>query len=91
MPRTKNSKNCSSYKYKVIDQGEVKYYVSQKNIQEEYDMVRTAVYFMIHSPDRITHKKNIIIQKLDEPLPVYEIKKVFEGDDLIVTYEKIIY
>ncbi len=91
MPRTKNAKNATDYKYKVIDEGISKYYISQRHIQDEYDMKRTAVYFMIHSPDRIRHKKNITIEKLPEPLPVYVLTRDTIDNALILKYEKIIY
>ncbi len=91
MPRTAGSLNTTDYKYKVIDNGETKYYISQKEIQDEYDLKRTAVYFMLNYPERIKNGKDILIEKLPEPLPVYDVKKEIENDNIMIKYEKIIY
>ncbi len=91
MPRGKGSRNQSDYKYKVTAGDNVNYYISQKQIEHDYDLKRTAVYFMIHSPERRKDHRGLIIEKLQEPLPVYKIVKEISDDVIHIKYEKLIY
>ncbi len=91
MPRSKGSVNCSTYKYKVTKDEKIKYFISQKEIQDEYDLRRTAVYFMIYSPERRKDHKNVVIEKLEKPLPVYNIIEEENEYGRNVKYEKIVY
>lgn len=91
MPRGKGSRNQSDYKYKVTSGDEVKYYVSQKEIESEYDLKRTAIYFMIHSPERRKDHRGLTIEKLTEPLPVYMIVKHIDEDAIHIKYQKLVY
>lgn len=91
MPRGKGSRNQSDYKYKVTSGDEVKYYISQKEIESNYDLKRTAIYFMIHSPDRRKDHRGLTIEKLTEPLPVYKVIKDIDEDAIHIKYQKLIY
>jgi len=91
MPRKSGCSNVSDYKYKVVSGDSTKYYVSQKEIQDDYDLKRTAVYFMIHSPDKRKDHKGITIEKLEEPLPVFNIVNEDHEGNKVIKYQKIIY
>ncbi len=91
MPRGKGSRNQTDYKYKVTSGDDVKYYISQKQIENVYDLKRTAIYFMIHSPDRRKDHRGLTIEKLTEPLPVYKVIKDIEDDGIHIKYQKLIY
>ncbi len=96
MPRNKEARNSTNYRYKVtLENGEVKYYVSQQDVQDEYDLNRTAVYLMIKAPDAIARKKhNIVIEKLAKGLPVYDKNKrisFLQDGNLYYRYDKIQY
>ncbi len=79
MARTKNSKNNKEYKYKVFDETTqtYKFYITQSDIQDEYQIKRTALYYLIHNPDNIKTNYKIKVEKLPQPLPVYE--KIIES------------
>lgn len=91
MPRKSGSSNVNEYKYRVNNGSEIKYYISQKEIQDDFDLKRTAIYYMIHSPDKRKDHRGIIIEKLEEPLPVYKIHDDFDDGLRVIKYEKIIY
>lgn len=91
MPRSKGSKNLSDYKYKVNDGITNKYFICQKDIEECYNLKRTAIYFMINQPEKRKDHKGLKIEKLDIPLPVYNIIKDINEDSINIKYEKLIY
>lgn len=93
MPRINGSHNQSEYRYKVFNETlqRNEFYISQREITDKYGIKRTGIYYMIHHPDRIKDHKNITIEKLQTPLPVYE--KIIDEDDggYTIKYNKIIY
>lgn len=91
MPRKSGCANTSDYKYKVTEGCETNYFVSQKEIQDKYDLRRTAIYFMIHSPEKRKDHRGLTIQKLDEPLPVYNIVNEDQEGERVIKYQKINY
>ncbi len=91
MPREKGSKNLSNYKYSVDDGVKKNYFITQKDIEREYNLKRTAIYFMINKPERRKDHKGLIIEKLEKPMPVYKIIKDINDDSINIKYEKVIY
>ena len=91
MPREKGSKNLSNYKYSVDDGVKKNYFITQKDIEREYNLKRTAIYFMMNKPDKRKEHKGLIIKKLEKSLPVYKINKIINDDSININYEKIIY
>tara|TARA_R110002072_G_scaffold137523_2_gene280372 strand:+ start:5323 stop:5616 length:294 start_codon:yes stop_codon:yes gene_type:complete len=97
MPRTNGSRNNSDYKYKVEkinDNNEVistEYFVSQSQVQTHTGLKRSAVYFMIHHPEKRKNHCNYKIIKMEIPLPVYKMEKKIEDDKILFEYQKLIY
>lgn len=94
MPRINGSHNQSDYRYKVTNSelGASEYFISQREITDKYGIKRTGIYYLIHHPERRADHKNLTIEKLSTPLPVYE--KIVEQEDnggYTIKYNKIIY
>ena len=81
MPRTPGSRNTQDYKYKVEKLNEnnevinTGYYVTQKDIQDKYNLKRSAVYFILNNPQLRKQDDLINIIKLEQPMPVFNIEK----------------
>jgi len=97
MPRTNGSKNNTDYKYKVEtlnEEGDVTstdYFVTQTEVQNFTGLKRSAVYFMIHHPEKRKDHLNYKIEKMAVPLPVYKLNKTIETDKILIEYQKLIY
>ena len=97
MPRPSGSKNSQDYKYKVEKLNELNeiintnYYVTQKEIQDKYNLKRSAVYYILNNPSRRKANDYINISKLDQPMPVFKIVHQEENGDIIFRYNKIDY
>lgn len=96
MPRISGSSNITDYKYLVEELKDdivfiTKYFRTQKEIQKEYSLKRSAVYFLIHNKEMRKTKDNINIFKLDQPKPVYQVETTNTEDSIIKTYNRISY
>tara|TARA_R110001606_G_scaffold175712_1_gene322228 strand:+ start:220 stop:516 length:297 start_codon:yes stop_codon:yes gene_type:complete len=98
MPRRLGSRNCQEYKYKVEKLNEettevesTHYYITQREIQNEYNLKRSAVYFIINNPKSRKTNDYIKIYKLETPRPVYFKEYLEEDEDIIIRYTKIDY
>jgi hypothetical protein len=93
MPRTKDSKNSSYYHYIVHDLDDndsiisSKYMKTQKDIQTEYNINRSAVYYLINPVEsrvpRIKHK--IAIEKC--MVPIYQTTYISPNISSVPTIE----
>jgi hypothetical protein len=97
MPRLSGSTNTSDYKYKVEELNDnnepicSQYFRTQKEIQTNYNLKRSAVYFHLHNKEMRKTKDNINIIKLTEIKPVYEVDIINTNDSIIKTYNRIVY
>ena len=97
MPRTNGSKNSQDYKYKVEKLNELdevintSYYVTQREIQDTYNLKRSAVYFILNNPSLRKSNDHINIMKLEQPMPVFKVIQGEENGDIIFRYNKIDY
>ncbi len=96
MPRTNGSRNNSDYKYKVEKLNEndevitTDYFVTQTEVQNHTGLKRSAVYFMIHHPEKRKNHCKYKIYKMEIPLPVYKMEKKIEEDRVLVEYQRLI-
>tara|TARA_R110000787_G_scaffold13121_3_gene41564 strand:+ start:372 stop:647 length:276 start_codon:yes stop_codon:yes gene_type:complete len=91
MPRTIGTKNKSAYRYQLTDKNITTYHITQKEIQDKYNLSRTAIYFLLHKPEKTINAHNIEVVKLDTPLPIYD-RECFKTDDItIISLKKIKY
>lgn len=91
MGRLEGSLNITDYKYTVKrlinnEWTNPQYFITQQEIQNEFNLKRTAVYYLINNKDKIKKlKNNYEIIKLDIPLPVYKcVQHASEGDERII-------
>ena len=74
MPRTKGSRNNSTYKYVVYDKnsGESSYFIRQRDIATAHNITYALVQRRLFTPD-IPHRValHLTIKRLDTYLPVY--------------------
>ena len=92
MTRTSGSINSKDYRYKVLINGEVKYFISQLEIQQAFNLKRTAVYYLINSPIKIKRKVDLKIEKLENTLPVYIYhRQIDDFGGYIMKCQKIVY
>lgn len=97
MPRLANTPNKTDYKYKVEELNNVRkiinttYFLTQKQIQDKYNLKRSAIYFMLYKPEKILKNTNFIITKLDIKLPVFEKQIIEDEGDIYIHYQRIIY
>ena len=81
MGRKQNSNNSTNYHYlvkKYLDDDktqleETRYFKTQSEIQEEYSMKRCSIYNLMNVKENTQKRKykNISIEKLSPPLPIY--------------------
>lgn len=93
MGRCEGSLNNSDYKYSVKqfinnEWTEPKFFITQLEIQKEFNLKRTAIYYLINNKDKIKKLKNSYeIIKLDTPLPVYKCVHYYTEDEEQIIYE----
>ena len=91
MPRNKGSVNSSSYKYLVKKDGGFDVYISQKEIQDKYNIKRTTLYYIINHPEKTKNNHGLVITKLEPPLSVFQITQNLSEFGKNINYNKIVY
>ena len=92
MTRALGIRNCTSYRYRVTNaEGKEALFVSQREIMLEFDLKRTAVFYMIHQPLMRRDHQGLVIQLLETQLPVYSKRRVESDAGYTVVYERIKY
>ena len=93
MPRTSNSKNSTYYHYliRVYDNNEKdnlieqKYIKTQKDLEEQYSLNRSAIYYLLNPPEGRKPRKYLNIELEKVLIPIYKNVMTFENDLLPLT------